>query len=170
MTNTQYTNTWDSQYMPCVLRVDAIPPAESRSASISSRYSYDNTGQRYNVTRIVNPDSTFNEEAYRNYSPLYLSTTFAVTYGLSFASITATLTHAFLYFRKHIWKQARRSMSEEPDCHARLMMRYRQVPELWYLCLFCRLLFFLEGRYLDFDGFFSDYVRVWGYLHCGLGH
>lgn len=104
--------------------------------SISSRSSYDNTGKKYNVSRIVNPDSTFSEAAYQQYSPLYLSTTFAISYGLSFASITATLTHAFLYFRKQIWKQARRSMNEQPDIHARLMARYRQVPEWWYLCIF----------------------------------
>ena len=61
---------------------------------ISSRGSYTNTGLPYDVTRIVNADATFNEEEYKNYSPLFLSTTFAISYGLSFASITATLTHA----------------------------------------------------------------------------
>jgi hypothetical protein len=55
---------------------------------------------------------------------------------LSFASITATLVHAFLYFRKQIWVQARRSLHEQPDIHARLMAKYPQVPEWWYLCIF----------------------------------
>ncbi|KAF4623380.1 hypothetical protein D9613_001379 [Agrocybe pediades] len=114
-----YTNTWFGEYMP-----------------ISSRTSYDNTFKTYNVTRILNPDSTINLEAYHNYSPLYLSTTFAISYGLSFASITATLMHALLYFRKQIWTQARRSLHEQPDIHARLMSRYPQVPEWWYLIIF----------------------------------
>jgi hypothetical protein len=99
------------------------------------------------VTRILNPDSTFNEEAYQKYSPLYLSTTFAVSYGLSFASITATLTHAFLYFRNQIWKQARRAMHEQPDIHARLMARYRQVPEWWYSCVFRTLHLFAREEW-----------------------
>ena len=73
---------------------------------------------------------------YEQYSPLFLSTTFALSYGLSFASITATLMHTFLYFRKQIWVQSRRSMSEQPDIHARLMARYPQVPDWWYLCIF----------------------------------
>ncbi|KXN83350.1 Sexual differentiation process protein isp4 [Leucoagaricus sp. SymC.cos] len=111
-----FTNTWYGEYMP-----------------ISSRTSYDNTGNEYNVTRILTPEATFDAEAYRNYSPLFLSTTFAITYGLSFASITATLMHAFLYFRKQIWVQARRSLHEQADIHARLMARYPQVPEWWYL-------------------------------------
>ncbi|KAF5331928.1 hypothetical protein D9611_008937 [Ephemerocybe angulata] len=114
-----FTNVWDAKYFP-----------------ISSRKSYDNTGQVYDVTKIINPDTTFNQEAYDAYSPLYLSTTFAISYGLSFASITATFTHAALYFRKQIWTQARKAMHEQPDIHARLMSRYRQVPEWWYAIVF----------------------------------
>lgn len=108
---------------------------------ISSRGSYDNLGKAYNVTKITNPDGTFNQEAYSAYSPLFISTTFAMQYGLSFASITATLTHTFLYYRKQIWVQARRSMGEQPDIHARLMSRYPQVPQWWYAVIFCMSLF-----------------------------
>ncbi|KAJ7178961.1 oligopeptide transporter [Mycena filopes] len=114
-----FTNTWYSKYMP-----------------ISSGGSFDNTGAKYNVTRILTADSTFDQESYEAYSPLFLSTTFAISYGLSFASITATLTHAFLFFRKQIWAQSRRAMSEQPDIHARLMSVYPQVPEWWYVIIF----------------------------------
>lgn len=103
---------------------------------ISSRGSFDNTGNAYDVTRILNDDSTINLDKYKAYSPLFLSTTFALSYGLSFASITATLTHAFLYFRKQIWTQARRAMHEQPDIHARLMSAYPRVPEWWYASIF----------------------------------
>ena len=65
-----------------------------------------------------------------------VSTTFALSYGLSFASITATLMHAFLYFRKQIWAQSRRSMREQEDIHARLMSKYKQVPGWWYMVIF----------------------------------
>lgn len=61
---------------------------------ISSGGSFDNTGSSYNVSRILTADKTFDQEAYESYSPLFLSTTFAISYGLSFAGITATLTHA----------------------------------------------------------------------------
>ena len=103
---------------------------------ISSRVSFDRFGNTYNVTEIINDDASLNVEKYRAYSPLFLSTTFAMSYGLSFASITATLTHTFLYFRKQIWVQSRRSMSEQPDIHARLMSHYPQVPEWWYGIIF----------------------------------
>ena len=49
-----------------------------------------------------------------------------MAYGLSFATITATLVHSALYFRKQIWLQVGRSLSEQPDVHARLMARYPQ--------------------------------------------
>ncbi|KII90413.1 hypothetical protein PLICRDRAFT_173833 [Plicaturopsis crispa FD-325 SS-3] len=120
-----FTNTWESKYMP-----------------ISSRTSYDNTGGPYDVSLITNADSSLNITAYEAYSPLFLSTTFAVSYGLSFASMTATITHAFLYFRKQIYSQARRSLNEQPDIHARLMSKYQQVPEWWYATIFVTMFVF----------------------------
>lgn len=121
-----YTNTWYSQFLP-----------------IMSRSAYDNTGKIYNVTRILNPDDfTLDEQAYRAYSPLFLSTSFAVSYGLSFASITATIVHVILYYRKQIIVQARRSLGEQPDIHARLMARYPQVPDWWYFCIFASMFAF----------------------------
>ncbi|KAG5725413.1 Sexual differentiation process protein isp4 [Termitomyces sp. T112] len=114
-----FTNAWYGLYMP-----------------ISSRTSYDNQLNEYNVTRILTPELTIDLEAYHAYSPLFISTTFAISYGLSFASITATLVHTLLYFRKQIMTQSRRALSEQPDIHARLMSRYPQVPEWWYLIIF----------------------------------
>src|SRR5258707_715510 len=107
-----------------------------------SSHSFDNTGASYNVTRIINADASFNLEAYQAYSPLFISATFAMSYGLSFASITATLTHIFLYYRKQIWTQARRSLSEQPDIHARLMSVYKEVPDWWYMTIFRSCIYF----------------------------
>ena len=111
-----------------------------------SSHSFDNTGEEYNVSRIINADSSFNLEAYQAYSPLFLSASFAITYGLSFASITATLTHTYLYYRKQIWTQARRSLSEQPDIHARLMSVYKEVPDWWYLTIFGSCHIFLTSH------------------------
>jgi hypothetical protein len=115
----QYKNVWYSSYLPLV----------------SSR-SFDNTGKTYNISRIINDDLSFNLEAYKAYSPLFLSPSFALFYGLSFASIGATLTHAFLYYRKQAWVYARRSLSQQPDIHVRLMSVYKEVPDWWYLTIF----------------------------------
>lgn len=120
-----YTNTWFGAYMP-----------------ILSRETYDNTGQPYDVMRILTPEMTFNQTAYSEYSPLFLSTTFAVSYGLSFAAITSTVVHTLLYYRKQIFTQARRSLKEQPDIHARLMSMYNPVPSWWYSVIFVIMFIF----------------------------
>ncbi|KAH8981414.1 small oligopeptide transporter [Lactarius akahatsu] len=120
-----FTNVWYTGFLPMV-----------------SSHSFDNTGKSYNVTRIINEDASFNLEAYQAYSPLFISASFAMSYGLSFASITATLTHIFLYYRKQIWTQARRSLSEQPDIHARLMSVYKEVPDWWYISVFLTMFVF----------------------------
>ncbi|KAJ7292102.1 OPT oligopeptide transporter [Mycena rebaudengoi] len=120
-----FTNTWYAKYMP-----------------ISSGGSFDNRGKSYKVANILTDDNVFDEAKYKAYSPIFLSTTFAISYGLSFASITATITHAFLFFRKQIWTQSRRAMHEQPDIHARLMAVYPQVPQWWYLIIFLSMFVF----------------------------
>ncbi|KAL9709483.1 hypothetical protein Ac2012v2_007219 [Leucoagaricus gongylophorus] len=114
-----YFNVWDSQNMPIV-----------------SSSAYTNHGDIYNVTLILRADATLDPDAYRNYSPLYLPMAFVMSYGLSFLSITATLTHAIIHFWKPIRLQFNRSLREQPDIHAQLMSRYPQVPEWYYICIF----------------------------------
>ena len=138
------------------------PVIQLEPNSISSRISFDRFGNSYNVTAIINDDASLNVEKYKAYSPLFLSTTFAISYGLSFASITATITHTFLYFRKQIWVQSRRSMSEQPDIHARLMSKYPQVPEWWYAIVLgeCLPLFpYFNFLYILYS--FSLHVCLW---------
>ncbi|KAL4741238.1 OPT oligopeptide transporter protein-domain-containing protein [Aspergillus similis] len=99
---------------------------------ISDSSSYDNTGQVYNVTRILTPEMTLDKAKYEAYSPLFLSTTFTLCYGLSFATIIAVLIHAILFHGKDIWARFRRIGQEDEDVHARLMARFKPVPLWWY--------------------------------------
>jgi OPT oligopeptide transporter protein len=122
----QYTNVWYSAYLPLV-----------------SSDTFDNTGKQYNVSQIINSDSSFNLQAYEAYSPIFLPASFAISYGLSFATISATITHTFLYYRKYIWTHARRPFSEQSDIHARLMSVYKEVPDWWYLTIFGLLNLFI---------------------------
>jgi SNF family Na+-dependent transporter len=64
------------------------------------------------------------------------STTFAVSYGLSFAAISALVVYTWLHSRKTIWKQYQNSTSEKPDIHMRLMRKYPEAPTWWYMSLF----------------------------------
>ncbi|ETS05610.1 small oligopeptide transporter [Trichoderma reesei RUT C-30] len=119
----QYSGTWYGSFLPI------------NDASI-----YDNTGARYNITRIVNSDMTFNEEAYKSYSPLFISTTFAISYGLSFAAISSLVVYTYLHHGKYIWRQYMNSTTEKPDIHMKLMRKYKEAPTWWYLSLFAIML------------------------------
>ncbi|KAK7511312.1 OPT family small oligopeptide transporter [Phyllosticta citriasiana] len=103
---------------------------------MSDSTTYDNTGAPYNTSLIVTDRLTLNEAAYKQYSPLFISTTFAISYGLSFATIASLVVYVFLHYRKQIWKQFRSSTIEKPDVHAKMMMKYKEAPHWWYGVLF----------------------------------
>ncbi|CAM1505395.1 Fc.00g110320.m01.CDS01 [Cosmosporella sp. VM-42] len=118
-----YSGVWYGPYLP-----------------ISDSSTYDNTGAPYNTTRIMNSDFTLNEEAYSSYSPLFLSTTFAMSYGLSFAAISSLIVHTYLHNGKRIWQQYQNSTKEKPDIHMKLMRKYKEAPTWWYMGLFAIML------------------------------
>jgi len=152
-----YTNTWYSKYLPCVFLLFLVLCVSRLRLDIGCRRAHRTTTPVQHIIYLVSliqmPPSTIpltrstvlslfrkhflHSMYYSTSSYVCASTTFALSYGLSFASITATLMHAFLYFRKQIWAQSRRSMGEQPDIHARLMSKYKQVPEWWYIVIFC---------------------------------
>ena len=113
-----YSNTWYAQYLP-----------------ISSSGSFDRYAQTYDVSKIINPDTlTFNQKAYEEYSPLFLSTTFAMCYGLSFAAMLSTIVHTVLFHGKDIINQLK--LKEKPDVHMRLMKNYKEVRMVVLNCVF----------------------------------
>ncbi|KAK8020304.1 small oligopeptide transporter [Apiospora arundinis] len=120
-----YTGVWYAQYLP-----------------MSDASTYDNTGAPYNTTRILTKDFVLDEEAYKAYSPLFISTTFAIAYGLSFAAITSLIVYTFLHHRKTIWRQYQNSTTEKPDIHMKLMRKYIEAPTWWYTGLFVIVLLF----------------------------
>ncbi|KAK3375461.1 OPT family small oligopeptide transporter [Podospora didyma] len=107
---------------------------------MSDSSTYDNTGKSYNVSRILTADFTLDEEAYKNYSPLFLSTTFAISYGLSFAAITSLVVYTYLHHGQTIWRQYKNSTHEKPDIHMKLMRKYKEAPTWWYMSLFTLML------------------------------
>jgi len=112
---------------------------------------YDNTQSSYNVSKILGDQFTFDLEKYREYSPLFLSPTLALNYGLSFAALTAALTHAALFHGKEIWYRLRTARDQEPDIHMKLMKKYVEAPDWWYLALFLAALALGLGTALGYD-------------------
>lgn len=116
---------------------------------MSDASTYDNTGAQYNTTRILSPSFTLDEDAYSAYSPLFISTTFAMSYGLSFAAIASLIVYTWLNSRKHIMRQWKASTQEKPDVHMKMMQRYPEAPSSWYMGLFAVVslfAFFLQSK------------------------
>ncbi|KAF9430020.1 hypothetical protein BGZ94_008617 [Podila epigama] len=117
---TYYTNLWDSKNYPILSATLYLPD-----------------GSYYNKSMVLGPDGNFDGEKYIAYGPLRMGSFFALTYGVGFAALSATLVHVVLYHGKEIltrWKSAR--ISEDEDIHSRLMKVYPEVPNWWYGCLF----------------------------------
>lgn len=56
---------------------------------------FDNTGAIYNASAIVGPGGLFDEQAYANYSPVFMPISIIFAYGLAFGTFTAVLVHTF---------------------------------------------------------------------------
>jgi hypothetical protein len=74
------------------------------------------------------------EEAYRAYSPVYLSISYAMTFTLAFALTTAAVVHTILHQGERIYKTLRFGKSEEDDIHMKLMRQYSEVPDWYVIC------------------------------------
>lgn len=117
-----YSNAWYGRYLP-----------------MSDSNSYDRFQRTYDAERVLKPlvkggkkKFELDVEKYKEYSPLYLSTTFALSYGVSFAAITSTVVHTILFHGKEIMYYWKHSRKEPEDVHMELMRKYPEVPEWWY--------------------------------------
>jgi hypothetical protein len=105
---------WNTSYLPII------------SSGLFDRY-----GSYYNTTSVVSAGHKLDEEAYRAYSPVYLSISYAMTFTLAFALTTAAVVHTLLHQGERIYKTLRFGKSEDDDIHMKLMRQYPEVPD-WY--------------------------------------
>ncbi|EAU29930.1 conserved hypothetical protein [Aspergillus terreus NIH2624] len=129
-----YTNVWDTGYLP-----------------FQSSKVFDNTGNVYKVSKIVNAASGYKLDVkkYLEYSPVYMPITYALNmFGLSFASLSALLVWVVLEHRHVMVRAVRRAphlltdyfsvgskSSEGPEPGV------RDVPAWWYLACWPLALF-----------------------------
>ncbi|KAI1272832.1 OPT family small oligopeptide transporter [Xylaria sp. FL0933] len=112
---------------------------------------YDNTQSAYTVQNILGDRFTFDVEKYKKYSPLFLSPTLALNYGLSFAALTASLVHVGVFHGKEIWYRFRAARNQEPDIHLKMMKKYRDAPDWWYLAILLASIALGLGTALGYD-------------------
>lgn len=98
---------------------------------------FTDAGQTYNSSMVLTPNFGFDVEAYEKYSKLHMSIFFAFTYGLSFATLSATISHVLLFHGKYIWQNTKAALGDEHvDVHTRLMREnYNAVPQSWFMTI-----------------------------------
>lgn len=87
---------------------------------------FDNTGKPYDVKRILTPDFLFDEAAYKKYSAVYLPITYALSYAVQFAALSALVTHTICWYGKDIWNQSKVAWSEWQN--GREKTEYQPIP------------------------------------------
>lgn len=96
---------------------------------------YTIAGQPYNISRVLTADHILDEQKYQEYGELRMSPYFAITYGISFLSFTATLSHVVLWYGKDIYSQLfTKSTTNQSSTPIKSM--YPEVPAFWYLGMF----------------------------------
>ncbi|KAK9990167.1 hypothetical protein SO802_025152 [Lithocarpus litseifolius] len=141
---------------------------KAKTFPIYSDELFTSTGQSYDVSAIIDPNFHIDIEAYNREGPLYMSTLFAITYGTNFACLAATIVHVFLFHGSEIWQLSKSALQEKNmDVHSKLMRKYKQVPQWWFMCL---LLVNIVATICAFQ-FYNDQLQLpwWGILlACSL--
>ncbi|KAI3968455.1 hypothetical protein MKW92_020318 [Papaver armeniacum] len=129
---------------------------------------FTSTGQDYNISSIIDNKFNLDVAAYEKSGPLYLSTFFAMTYGVGFAALSATVVHVALFHGREIWQQSKSAFQEKKmDVHTRLMSKYNQVPEWWFVSI---LIANIAATIFACE-YYNDQLQLpwWGVLlACGL--
>ncbi|KAJ8604186.1 hypothetical protein MRB53_041899 [Persea americana] len=109
---------------------------------INSNESFDNTGNIYNVTRILDGKGGVDVAAYKEYGPPYFSGANVFGQGAWFAFYPLNLFYVFITHWEALWDSAKdmyramrygeHSIRSKEDSHARMMRKYSEAPEWWF--------------------------------------
>lgn len=94
-------------------------------------------GSTYDISSIIDSKFHLDRAAYSRIGPVNMSTFFAFTYGLGFATLPATIVHVLLFHGRDLLTQAKRAFGgkKKIDIHTKLMKAYEKVPLWWFLVI-----------------------------------
>ncbi|XP_038691543.1 oligopeptide transporter 1-like [Tripterygium wilfordii] len=138
---------------------------EAKRFPIFSSHVFNATGGEYDVSTVLNSTTfEFNQQGYDGYSQVNLSIFFVFSYGLSFATLAATLSHVVLFHGRTIWQQTKAAFQDKfGDVHTRIMKKnYDVVPQWWFYTL---LVLVVGLAMLACEGFGKELqLPYWGVL------
>lgn len=108
---------------------------------INSNGAFDNHMHSYNVSKVLTEENHVNIDAYKSYGPPYYAIANLFVTGANFVYYTFSIVYVFVKYRAALKKAfvgivvntiKRRSIyTGFDDGHARMMRRYKEVPEWW---------------------------------------
>jgi hypothetical protein len=107
-----FIQVWDTAYLP-----------------MSTSGLFDRFGQSYNITAVINSEHRLDIAAYQEYSPVYISVTYAMTFTIAFALTSAAIVYTILHYGERIYCTLRSRKVEDDDIHMKLMRQYPEVPD-----------------------------------------
>ena len=123
-----YTNTSWTAYLP-----------------INSNGAFNNKAKAYNVSAILGDDGYIDPAKYKKYGPPYYGAALVMEQGAWFATYSLTLSYIWIKEwrrlskqMKEVWKSITTRSSGyagHQDPHSRMMSRYREVPDWWFLII-----------------------------------
>ncbi|KAG2297057.1 hypothetical protein Bca52824_043726 [Brassica carinata] len=116
----------------------ASPVFATINVTIGFLWAFHGNGSSYDVLSIIDNKFHLDRDIYAKTGPIHMSTFFAITYGLGFATLSATMVHVLLFHGSDLWKQTRGAFkrNKKMDIHTRIMKKnYRDVPMWWFLVI-----------------------------------
>ena len=112
---------------------------------INSNAAFDNKMGSYNVSKVLNSDSTVNRDAYAQYGPPYYGIANLFNTGCQFVYYTFSIVYVFIKYypalKKAFWGMIVNMRKRQSiytgfnDGHTRMIRKYPEVPEWWYMCV-----------------------------------
>ncbi|KAI1474854.1 putative OPT peptide transporter Mtd1 [Daldinia eschscholtzii] len=139
-----YSNTWNAKSFPFM-----------------STALFSGNGTVFHPTAILNERGVVDDSKLKEVGLPYLTSSTVWGYFTQNVAIGALITHVIIFFGKDMvtaWKQAR--SRTQPDPHYQAMLKYKEVPQWWYLALFG--LCFFAGLAVNIIG--ETTLPVWGYI------
>ncbi len=98
---------------------------------------YNATAGQINVLELLNPDLSLNETRYAEIGPIQLTPYFALSYGISFAVLTAAIVSVLIWSWGDIKAAFLAHEGQAADIHVEMLERsYPNVPKAWYAACF----------------------------------
>uniref|UniRef100_A0A7N0U9N2 Oligopeptide transporter 6 n=1 Tax=Kalanchoe fedtschenkoi TaxID=63787 RepID=A0A7N0U9N2_KALFE len=140
----------------------------ARNFPIYSNDLYMANGTLYDTLGIINADFEIDKVKYAESGMVYLSTFFAMTYGLGFATLSATIVHVILFHGRDILRQTKGAFKgRKIDIHTKLMQKYKPVPMWWFYVI---LVLTVSGSIFACEYYIrSLQLPYWGvFLACAI--